>query len=124
VDKTLKILFVEDSEFQQEMGLVKFKDLGFSNVVGASNGLDAIAYLENNPVDLIISDWEMPKMNGIDLLKVVRSNPDFQKIPFIILTIEDNPEKAFTAKKEGVTEFLWKPATTENLLETIDKIFN
>ncbi|MBT5550940.1 MAG: response regulator [Nitrospina sp.] len=124
VDKTLKILFVEDSEVQQELGLYRLQDLGFSNVAGASNGLDAITYLENNPVDLIISDWEMPEMDGIDLLRVVRSTPDFQKIPFVVMSVNDNPKRISTAKKEGVMDFLLKPATNKTLLETIEKIFN
>ena len=63
-------------------------------------------------------------MDGIDWLRVVRSTPDFQKIPFVMMTLEDNPKKVSIAKKEGVTEFLYKPATHETLLETVEKIFN
>ena len=124
VDKTLKILFVEDSEVQKELGVYRLQDLGFSNVAGVSNGLDAVAYLERNPVDLIISDWEMPEMDGIDLFRVVRATPNFQKIPFVIMTADDNPNRISTAKKEGVMDFLLKPATNKTLLETIEKIFN
>lgn len=124
MDKTLKILFVEDSEVQQELGIYRFESLGFKNVTGVSNGVDAIAYLEENPVDLIISDWEMPKMDGIDLLRVVRETPDFKKIPYILMTVHDDDNKISIAKKEGVTEFSCKPVTSETLLETIEKIFN
>jgi CheY-like chemotaxis protein len=124
VDKTLKILFVEDSEVQKELGVYRLQDLGFSNVAGVSNGLDAVAYLERNPVDLIISDWEMPEMDGIDLFRVVRATPNFQKIPFVIMTADDNPNRISTAKKEGVMEFLLKPVINKTLLETIEKVIN
>lgn len=124
IDKNMKILFVEDSEVQQELGIYRFDSLGFSNVIGVWNGIDAIAHIENNPVDLIISDWEMPEMDGIDLLRVVRSTPGLEKTPFVIMTASDNPARISTAKKEGVTEFLLKPVTNETLLETIKLIFN
>jgi two-component system, chemotaxis family, chemotaxis protein CheY len=124
MDKTLKILFVEDSDVQNELGQYRFESLGFSNFIGVFNGLDAIAYLEENQVDLIISDWDMPKMDGIDLLRVVRETPSFQKIPFIIMTVHDDHDKIAIAKKEGVTEYLCKPVSNETLLETIEKVFS
>jgi len=123
LDKTLKILFVEDSEVQQELGIYRLQDIGFNNVAKASNGLDAIAYLESNPVDLIISDWEMPEMDGMDLLRVVRSTPDIQETPFIIMTVNNNPNRVSIAESEGVAEFLCKPVGNEALLKTIEKIF-
>jgi len=124
VDKNIKILLVEDSDVQNELAIYRFESLGFNNVIGVPNGLAAISYLEGGSVDLIISDWDMPEMNGIDLLRVVRETPSSQKIPFIILTIHDDDNKISIAKKEGVTEFLCKPVTTETLLETLEKVFS
>jgi CheY-like chemotaxis protein len=123
VDKNLKILFVEDSEVQQELGVYRFEDLGFSNVVVVSNGLEAISHLEKNPVDLIISDWEMPEMDGIGFLIAVRLKPNFEKIPFIMMTADSSPAKEFMAQKEGATGFLLKPASDETLLKSIEKVF-
>ena len=126
VDKNIKILLVEDSDVQKELAIYRFESLDFNNVTGISNGLEAISYLEAGPVDvdLIISDWDMPEMNGIDLLRVVRETPDFQKTPFFLMTIHDDDNKISIAKKEGVTEFLCKPVTNETLLETIKKVFS
>ena len=126
VDKNIKILLVEDSDVQKELAISRFESLDFNNVTGVSNGLEAISYLEAGPVDvdLIISDWDMPEMNGIDLLRVVRETPDFQKTPFFLMTIHDDDNKISIAKKEGETEFLCNPVTNETLLETIKKVFS
>jgi two-component system, chemotaxis family, chemotaxis protein CheY len=124
VDKTIKILFVEDSEVQQELGIYRLENLGFRNVTGVSNGVEAIAYVEKNPVDLIISDWDMPEMDGLEFLKSIRSKPDLQNIPFVMMTADGKPAKDFAAKKEGVTEFLLKPVSNETLSGIIKKIFN
>ena len=126
MDKNIKILLVEDSDVQKELAIYRFESLGFNNVTGVSNGLEAISYLEAGrvDVDLIISDWDMPEMNGIDLLRVVRETPDFQKTSFFLMTIHDDDNKISIAKKEGVTEFLCKPVTNETLLEAIKKVFS
>jgi two-component system, chemotaxis family, chemotaxis protein CheY len=124
VDKAIRILFAEDSEVQQELGVYRLEHLGFSNVAGVSNGVEAMAHLENNSVDLIISDWDMPQMDGLSLLKLVRSNPDLQNIPFVMMTAYSNPENDSTAHKEGVSDFLLKPVTNETLIGIIQKIFN
>ncbi|MBT3365638.1 MAG: response regulator [Nitrospina sp.] len=124
MEKTLKILIVEDSDVMNKLALENLEVLGFKNATGVSNGVEAMAYLEENPVDLIISDWEMPKLNGLGLLKAIRKTPSLQEIPFILMSIHDDFNQTSVAKNEGVTEYLCKPVTVETLSEAIEKIFS
>jgi len=123
VKKNLKILVVEDAALQRELCIFQLKELGFEHVVGKNNGVEAFAYLESDPVDLIISDWEMPELNGIELLKKVRSTPPLQHIPFLILTISKDESKSSEAIQAGATDFLTKPLPADRLQEKIRQIF-
>jgi two-component system, chemotaxis family, chemotaxis protein CheY len=124
MDKTLRILIVEDSDAMKKLALENLECLGFNNAIGVSNGVEAVAYLGGNPVDLIISDWEMPELNGIGLLRAVRKTPPLQEIPFILMSIHNDFNQTSVAKNEGVTDFLCKPVTLETLSKAIEKIFS
>lgn len=123
VMKSLKILVVEDTDYQREICCHQLRASGFANVAGKRNGVEAISYLENNPVDLIISDWSMPELGGLELLKKVKANPSLQNIPFIMFTVHDDEEKNREAMEAGAIDFLVKPASTDFLQERIAKIF-
>ena len=116
------ILIVEDSELQREICIVQLQQIGFEKITGAANGKEALEYMENNPVDLIVSDWEMPEMDGLQLLRSVKENPKLQNIPFLILTVHNDPEKNQEALDLGALDYIIKPSTPDNLHMKIRKI--
>ena len=111
----LKNLVVEDSELQLQICMAQLNKLGFENVSGAANGNKAYVWLESNPADLIISDWEMPELNGLCLLKKVKGNPSLKDTPFIILTIHEDESKNQEALNLGAADYMIKPSTMEAL---------
>ncbi len=119
----IKILVVEDSEIQREICVFQLNDLGFENVAGAVNGDEAYAWLEKNPVDLIICDLDMPELDGLELLKKVKANPSLQNIPFIVLTVIDDENKNRELMNHGATDYIVKPSTPEVLKEMLGEIF-
>ncbi len=116
------ILIVEDSELQREICIVQLQQIGFEKITGATNGVEALNYLESNPVDIIVSDWEMPEMDGLELLKAVKNNPSLKDIPFIILTVYNDLEKNKEALNLGATDYITKPSTPDSLHLKIRKI--
>ena len=121
MDKEIIILVVEDDEIQREIVLDQLEIAGYEEAIGMEDGVEAYSYLEENPADLIISDWSMPNMDGLELLKKIRSNPSLQTLPFIMLTAnEDVTVKAMDA---GASDFLSKPTNPTKLVEKIEKIF-
>jgi two-component system, chemotaxis family, chemotaxis protein CheY len=128
VDK--KILVVDDMDVMQKIIIVHLEKLGFSvqRIQRAPNGLEALKLLlsaskENEPFDLVICDWNMPTMTGLDFLKTIRSTPEHKNIPFLMVTSEDNKNMKYEAFKEGVTEYIVKPVETYKLAEKLEKIF-
>lgn len=109
------ILIVEDSDLQREISIAQLQQIGFEKITGAANGNEAIEYLENNPVDFILSDWDMPEMNGLELLKKVKENPSLKNIPFLILTAHNDPEKNQEALNLGALDYIVKPLTPDDL---------
>ena len=116
------ILIVEDSELQKEICIVQLQQIGFEKITGAANGKEALTHMENNPVDLIVSDWEMPEMDGLELLKAVKGNAKLKDIPFLILTVHDDAEKNQEALNLGALDFIVKPSTPDSLHMKIRKI--
>ena len=116
------ILIVEDSELQREICIVQLQQIGFEKITGAANGVEALDYMESNPVDLIVSDWEMPEMDGLELLKNVKENSKLKDIPFLILTVHNDPEKNQEALDLGAMDFIVKPSTPDSLHMKIRKI--
>ena len=115
MDTNINILVVEDSEFQSEIFAFYLKEMGFDKITQAGNGAEAFALLEKGSYDLIISDWEMPEMNGLELLKKVKENPSLKNIPFLILTVHDDPEKNQEAINLGALDYIVKPLTPDDL---------
>ena len=105
MDKNIKILVVEDTDYQLGIYSFTLDHLGYKNVVLAKNGSEAFSLLEKDPVDLIISDCEMPEMDGLSLLRKVRTTPSHQDVPFIMITGLGDEETKKEAIKEGVTDF-------------------
>jgi len=122
VDRSLKILLVEDSKVARKMAAKALTDLGFQNVIQAEDGNDAIVKLETEDgVGLIISDWNMPNKDGFELLQWVRANPKSAQIPFIMATARGERKQVAAATDAGVSNFITKPFGAPELNELINE---
>lgn len=123
LDKTKKVLVVDD--FVTIRRIVKniLTQLGFSNIVEAEDGRIGWQKVQEGGVELIISDWNMPNMMGIDFLKQVRSNPQTKDIPFLMLTAEGQKENIVEAAQAGVSNYVIKPFTLEVIEAKIKQMF-
>jgi len=122
--KDKAILVVEDGEYQRGLYSFMLKHLGYENIVMAENGCKGLALLEEHSIDLIISDCDMPEMDGLTFLKNVRAKPSCKNIPFLMVTGLQDDDTENEAVKEGVTDFLLKPVSHPVLEEKLNNIFN
>ena len=123
MDLSMKILIVDDFATMRRIMKNILKQLGFANIIEADDGTTAFEELKKTAVDLIISDWNMPKMTGLDLLKKVRSTDDLKDIPFLMVTAEAQKQNVIDAVQAGVTNYVVKPFTAEAISEKLEKIF-
>ena len=125
VDKRMKILVVDDFASMRQVVKKTLIAMGFSNIHEAAGGADAVRKIEEGePFGLIISDWNMPNMTGLDLLNFVRSNQHMVKVPFLMITAEGNPENIVQAAKAGVSQYIVKPFTAEALQQKLEGVFS
>lgn len=122
VNKNLKILIVDDFATMRKVIRNLLKQGGFENVVEAEDGLAALKILKSQQVDFIISDWNMPNMSGLELLKAVRGDDELKALPFLMVTAEALKDNVVAAVKAGVSNYIVKPFTAEVLNEKIEKI--
>ncbi len=122
-DKNMKILVVDDFATMRRIVKNILAQLGFKNIVEADDGTSAMKMLQQEKIDMIISDWNMPKMTGLDLLKAVRAEPSWAAIPFIMVTAEAQQDNIILAVKAKVSQYIVKPFTADTLGEKIDKVF-
>lgn len=116
VDKGMSILIVDDYKTMLRIIRNLLNQLGFNNIEEATDGEAALGELAKKKFDLVISDWNMEPMSGLDLLKKVRGTEDHhQKIPFIMVTAESKTENVIAAKKAGVSNYIVKPFNAETL---------
>ena len=123
MDKNIKILIVDDFSTMRRIIKNLLRDLGFNNTFEADDGATALPMLETGDYEFVISDWNMPIMQGIDLLRHVRSDPKLKSLPFLMVTAEAKREQIITAAQAGVNGYIVKPFTADTLKEKIDKIF-
>jgi len=123
IDANMKILAVDDFATMRRIIKTILKQLGFNNVVEADDGTSAIEILRKDKIDLIISDWNMPKMTGLDLLKSIRTDSTLKHVPFLMVTAEAEKDNIIQAAQAGVNNYIVKPFTAETMKEKIDKIF-
>jgi two-component system chemotaxis response regulator CheY len=116
-----KIMTVEDSTSLREMISFVIREAGY-DAIEAKDGRDALAKLNGCPVDLVITDLNMPLMNGIELTRSIRSSPAYKFIPIIFLTTESQVQKKDAAKEAGATGWIVKPFKPEQLLKVIKKV--
>ena len=120
--KDIKVLCVDDFATMRRILKNTLKQLGFRNIEEADDGLTALEALKENKYDLIISDWNMPKMSGLDLLKTVRGMSEYKNIPFMMVTAEAQKQNVIEAVGAGVSNYVVKPFTAESIAEKLNKI--
>lgn len=116
-----RAITVDDSKTMRDMVVFTLKNAGF-DVLEAEDGAAAISVLGNAPVDLIITDLNMPNMNGIELIKNLRSNPTYKFTPILMLTTEGDGTKKAEGKDAGATGWIVKPFNPEKLLQVVNKV--
>jgi two-component system chemotaxis response regulator CheY len=122
VSKEMKFLVVDDYSTMRRIVKNLLHDLGYANVTEADDGNTALPLLQNGSFDFLITDWNMPGMAGLDLLKAVRANEKLKKMPVLMLTAEAKREQIVEAAQAGVNGYVIKPFTAATLKEKIDKI--
>jgi two-component system chemotaxis response regulator CheY len=122
-DQNMKILTVDDFSTMRRIIRNMLRQLGYTNIVEAEDGAEALSLLHKEKVDFIISDWNMPNMSGLDLLKAIRADESLKPIPVLLVTAEALKENVVEAVKAGVNNYVVKPFTAETLKEKIDAIF-
>ncbi|KEA64285.1 Chemotaxis regulator - transmits chemoreceptor signals to flagelllar motor components CheY [Marinobacterium lacunae] len=121
--KDTKILVVDDFSTMRRIIKNLLRDLGFTNVDEADDGKTALPILKQGRIDFLITDWNMPGMTGIDLIREVRADPNLAHIPVLMVTAEAKREQIIAAAQAGVNGYVVKPFTAAVLKEKIDKIF-
>ena len=121
--KELSVLIVDDFEAVTRTLYSAFEQLGFKTILKAKDGKEAIYRLEHNVFDIIVSDWKMPKMDGLELLRFVRKSEAHKTIPFIMLTGNLHQSDVVDAIEAGVSEYLIKPFSMATLSERVHKAF-
>lgn len=124
LDTSIRVLVVDDFATMRRIIKGVLKQLGFSKIVEAQDGRDALDMLKKEPVGLIVSDWNMPKMTGLELLKAVKGDDSLKGIPFVMVTAEGMKENVIEAVKSGVNNYIVKPFTPEAFIEKIKSVFN
>ncbi len=122
-DTEMTIITIDDFSTMRRIVKNLLKQLGFSNILEADDGTTGLEAIRSQKVDFIISDWNMPKMTGLELLKTVRSDPALKEIPFLMVTAEAEKENIIQAVQAGVSNYVVKPFTAEVLKQKIEKIF-
>ena len=119
----MKILIVDDFSTMRRIIRNLLRDLGFNNTLEADDGSTALPILQAGGIDFVVTDWNMPGMQGIDLLKAMRADAGLAKIPVLMVTAEQKREQIVEAAQAGVNGYIVKPFTAVTLKEKLDKIF-
>jgi len=122
MDKSINVLIVDDYRTMLRIIRNLLKQLEFDNVEEATDGGEALAKLRAGNFGLVISDWNMQPMTGLDLLKEVRADARLKRTPFIMITAESKTENVIAAKQAGVSNYIVKPFNAETLREKIEKV--
>jgi two-component system chemotaxis response regulator CheY len=123
LDKNIKILVVDDFSTMRRIIKNLLRDLGFNNTSEADDGMTALPMLQSGNFDMVVTDWNMPGMPGIDLLRAIRADAKLSHIPVLMVTAEQKKENIVEAAQAGVNGYIVKPFTAATLKEKLDKIF-
>lgn len=123
LNKDMQILVVDDFSTMRRIVKNQLRELGFSNMREADDGSAALDVLKSTHIDFVVTDWNMPGMAGIDLLKAIRADEKFKHLPVLMVTAEAKREQIIEAAQSGVNGYVVKPFTAAALKEKIDRIF-
>ncbi|MBW8072568.1 MAG: chemotaxis protein CheY [Ferrovum sp.] len=123
VDANLKFLVVDDFSTMRRIVRNLLKELGFTNVIEAEDGVDALNKLRAGDIEFVVSDWNMPNMTGIDLLRAIRKDPALRHLPVLMVTAEAKKENIIEAAQAGASGYIVKPFTAATMDEKLKKIF-
>ena len=123
MDKGIRILIVDDFSTMRRIVKNLLNDLGFTNTAEADDGTTALVELQKAKFDLVVTDWNMPGMPGIDLLKAIRAEASLKGLPVLMVTAENNRDQIIAAAQAGVNGYIVKPFTAATLQEKLTKIF-
>ncbi|MCD8567993.1 MAG: response regulator [Geovibrio sp.] len=116
------VITVDDSSTMRRIIKNTLLKLGFSNILEAGNGVEALDVMAKNKVDVVITDWNMPEMDGLTFVKTLRSKEEYKTMPILMVTTEAAKEDILTALRSGVNNYVVKPFTPDTLKEKIDKL--
>src|SRR5690606_31576667 len=122
-DKNLRFLVVDDFATMRRIVRNLLQDLGYSNIEEAEDGQDALNKLRAGEFDFVVSDWNMPNLDGLELLKTIRLDPAMSKLPVLMVTAEAKRENIIAAAQAGANGYIVKPFTAATLEEKLGKIF-
>ena len=123
MDKNMNVLVVDDFSTMRRIVKNLLVEIGFNNIEEADDGITALPILEKGGVDFLVTDWNMPGMAGIDLLKAVRADPKLSSLPVLMVTAEAKREQIMEAAQAGVNGYVVKPFTADTLREKVNKVF-
>lgn len=123
IDKTIKILVVDDFPTMRRIVRNLLKELQFDNVDEAEDGLAGLEKLRGGNFGFVISDWNMPNMDGLAMLQTIRADPDLSSLPVLMVTAEAKKENIIAAAQAGASGYVVKPFTAATLEEKLTKIF-
>lgn len=123
MNKNMKIIVVDDFSTMRRIIKNLLKDLGFTNIQEADDGSTALPMLQQGDFDFVITDWNMPGMQGIDLLRAIRADDKLKHLPVLMVTAEAKKEQIVAAAQAGVNGYVIKPFTAGTLKEKLTKIF-
>ncbi|MFT6903084.1 MAG: two-component system chemotaxis response regulator CheY [Colwellia sp.] len=123
LEKNMKVLVVDDFSTMRRIIKNLLRDLGFTNILEADDGNTALPMLKTGDFDFVVTDWNMPVMQGIDLLKAIRADEKLSHIPVLMVTAEAKKDQIIMAAQAGVNGYIVKPFTAATLSAKLDKIF-
>lgn len=122
VDKGMRILVVDDFQTMRRIVINLLRQLGFTNVVEAADGQLGLEKVRDDNIDLVVSDWNMPNMSGMEFLRALRTDEKYKTLPFIMVTAEGKKENVIAAVQAGVSNYIVKPFNAATLKEKLTKV--
>ena len=124
MDLNMKVLIVDDFATMRRILKNILRQIGFSNIAEADDGKTALIELKKEQFDLVLCDWNMPEISGIELLQKIRSDDELKDTPFVMVTAEAQKDNILEAVKAGVNNYVVKPFTAETIGEKLKKVFD